>query len=105
MGRRMRSRRFEKRARRPLIIAHRGHSAGAPEQTLAAYRMAARLGADMIEADVRQSRDGKLIMLHDAMLDRTTSGNGLAAELSWAELMKLDAGSWFAPAFAGERIP
>jgi glycerophosphoryl diester phosphodiesterase len=90
---------------RPLVIAHRGHSMGAPEQTLAAYRRAIELGADMIEADVRLTRDGVPVMLHDETLDRTTSGHGPLAELDLNELRKLDAGSWFSPEFAGERVP
>ena len=91
--------------RKPLIIAHRGHSTGAPEQTMAAYRAAVDLGAEMIEADAQFSREGKLVMLHDAKVDRTTSGKGFVADLTWAELQRLDAGSWFGSAFAGERIP
>jgi len=91
--------------RKPLIIAHRGHSTGAPEQTMAAYRAAIDLGAEMIEADVQFSRDGRLVMLHDAKVDRTTSGKGLVADLTWSELQALDAGSWFGATFAGERIP
>lgn len=89
----------------PLIIAHRGHKTEAPEQTMAAYRMAIEFGAAMIEADVRLSSDGVAVMLHDALLDRTTSGRGPVAALEWAELSRLDAGSWFDPRFAGERIP
>jgi len=90
---------------RPLVIAHRGHSAGAPEQTMAAFGLAVELGADMIEADVRRARDGRLVMLHDATVDRTTDGCGAVAELSSAELARLDAGAWFGARFAGERIP
>jgi glycerophosphoryl diester phosphodiesterase len=89
----------------PLIIAHRGHKTEAPEQTMAAYARAIDLGARMIEADVQLSRDGIPFMLHDARLERTTSGHGPAAALDWSELSRLDAGSWFGPAFAGERIP
>ncbi|WP_170322883.1 glycerophosphodiester phosphodiesterase [Acrocarpospora macrocephala] len=90
---------------RPLIIAHRGHSLLAPEQTMAAYRTAAELGADMIEVDVRRSRDGVFLLMHDEALDRTTSGTGPVADLTWAELSALDAGGWFGPEFAGERVP
>lgn len=89
----------------PLIIAHRGHKAEAPEQTMAAYRMAVELGAAMIEADVRLSRDGVAVMLHDRLLDRTTSGRGPVSAVDWADLSRLDAGSWFDPLFAGERMP
>jgi glycerophosphoryl diester phosphodiesterase len=92
-------------AARPRLIAHRGHSVGAPEQTMAAFEAAVRLGADMIEADVRRTRDGVLVMLHDATLDRTTDGSGPVRERTLAELADLDAGSWFGPAFRGARIP
>lgn len=89
----------------PLIIAHRGHQTEAPEQTMAAYRMAVELGTAMIEADVRLSRDGVAVLLHDRLLDRTTSGRGPVSALDWADLARLDAGSWFDLRFAGERIP
>lgn len=89
----------------PLIIAHRGHTVEAPEQTMAAYRRAIELGAAMIEADVQLTRDGVPIMLHDNRLERTTNGHGPASALDWSQIGKLDAGSWFSPAFANERIP
>lgn len=90
---------------KPRLIAHRGHSLGAPEQTMAAYEAAVRLGADMIEADVQRTRDGVLVMLHDTTLDRTTDGSGPVAGRTLAELAELDAGAWFGDAFRGERIP
>jgi glycerophosphoryl diester phosphodiesterase len=90
---------------RPLIIAHRGHKVDAPEQTLAAFRLAIELGAGMIEADVRLSRDGVPVMFHDRLLERTTSGKGPLAAMDWSALSRLDAGSWFDPRFADERIP
>lgn len=86
------------------IIAHRGHKVGAPEQTLAAFRLAVEHGATMLEADLRFTRDGVPVMLHDRLLDRTTSGNGPVADMDWADVAKLDAGSWFGPGFAGERV-
>jgi glycerophosphoryl diester phosphodiesterase len=92
-------------ARRTLVIGHRGDPSGAPEQTLAAYERAVRLGADMIEADVRASRDGRLVMLHDASVDRTTDGSGPVVELTFEQVRRLDAGSWFSPCFAGARVP
>jgi glycerophosphoryl diester phosphodiesterase len=88
-----------------IVIAHRGHCVGAPEQTLAAYSLAIDLGASMLEADLRFSRDGVPVMMHDADIVRTTNGKGLVAELAWADLRELDAGSWFAPRFSSERIP
>ncbi len=90
---------------RPRIIAHRGHKTEAPEQTLAAYSLAADLGAEMIEADIHLTRDGVAVMLHDDTLDRTTSGRGRVALRDWDEIRHLDAGSWFAHGFAAERIP
>jgi glycerophosphoryl diester phosphodiesterase len=89
----------------PLVIAHRGHCAGAPEQTLAAFRQAIELRADMIEADVRRTRDGRLVMCHDASVDRTTDGAGPVAAFSFDELRRLDAGSWFGARYARQRVP
>jgi glycerophosphoryl diester phosphodiesterase len=88
-----------------LVIAHRGDSLHAPEQTLAAYELAVERGADMIEADVRRTRDNRLVMLHDPTLDRTTSGSGRVAEIDAEALHGLDAGSWFGSQFAGQRVP
>ena len=87
------------------VIAHRGHKVGAPEQTLPAFRMAVELGATMLEADLRFSRDGVPVMIHDRQLDRTTSGRGLVRAMDWAEMSRLDAGSWFDAKFADARIP
>ncbi len=87
------------------IIAHRGASAERPECTVSAVRRAIDVGATAVEVDVRTSRDGKLFILHDATLDRTTNGTGPASALTLAGLQKLDAGSWFDPKFRGERIP
>ncbi len=90
---------------RPLIVAHRGASAMAPENTLAAFRLAADLGADAVELDVQRTADGHLIVIHDATIDRTTDGRGAVAALPFAALRAVDAGSWFSPRFAGERLP
>jgi glycerophosphoryl diester phosphodiesterase len=90
---------------KPRVIAHRGHSSGAPEQTLAAFRQAIDLGAEMIEADVRRSRDRRLVLCHDARVDRTTNGTGRVSELTFAELRRFDAGSWFDDGYAGELVP
>ncbi len=91
--------------RRPLNVAHRGASAAAPENTLAAFRVALELGADGVELDVQLSRDGAAIVCHNFTVDETTDGHGLIRDMSLAELRALDAGSWFGPEFAGERIP
>ncbi|MBK9386974.1 MAG: alkaline phosphatase D family protein [Planctomycetes bacterium] len=87
------------------VCAHRGASATHPENTLAALREAVRLGAAMIEFDVRATRDGALVLLHDAKLERTTNGSGSVAERTLEELRSLDAGAWKDARFAGERIP
>ena len=89
---------------RPLVIAHRGHSVGAPELTLAAFTKAISHGADMIEADVRLTKDGHLVLMHDATVDRTTNGTGAVADFRWAEIRRLDAGGWFDDRFTGEPV-
>ena len=91
--------------RRPLIIAHRGASAHAPENTLAAFRLARRRGAAMVELDIHETKDRRLVVLHDPTLTRTTGVRAAAAACSLADLADLDAGSWFAPRFADQRIP
>ena len=94
------------RPRHPVaVIAHRGGSALAPENTLAALRNAVRLGADFVEIDVRATRDGRLVLMHDGSVDRTTDGTGKVAELDYATIRPLDAGSSFGPEFAGEGVP
>ena len=88
-----------------LVIAHRGASGTHPENTMAAFRRAVELGADMVELDVQLTRDGEVVVFHDAMLERTTDGTGPLSALSLAELRRLDAGRWRGAAFAGERVP
>jgi glycerophosphoryl diester phosphodiesterase len=88
-----------------ITIAHRGASALAPENTIAAFEEAIRLGADMIELDVRLSSDGAIVVFHDRDLTRTTDGTGPVKDLTLAELKRLDVGSWFSERFRGERIP
>ena len=90
---------------RCLVIAHRGASGTHPENTMAAFRRAVELGADMIELDVQLTRDGEVVVFHDATLERTTDGAGPLSALTLAELRRLDAGRWFGAAFAGERVP
>jgi glycerophosphoryl diester phosphodiesterase len=89
----------------PLVVAHRGHRAAFPEQTLPAFEAAIALGCRAIEADLQLTRDGRLVMMHDLTVDRTTDGHGPVATATLAELEALDAGSWFDPRFAGTRIP
>ena len=88
-----------------IIIGHRGHSFAAPENTLSAIDAAFVAGSDLVEVDVRLSRDGVPVIIHDETLDRTTSGSGPVADKTLAELKRLDAGSWKSPRFAGETIP
>jgi glycerophosphoryl diester phosphodiesterase len=90
---------------RPLNIAHRGASAAAPQNTLAAFRKAVELGADGVELDVQLSADGAVVVIHDFTVDGTTDGAGRVADKTLAELEALDAGTRFSPHFAGERIP
>jgi len=92
-------------ADRTLNVAHQGASGVAPSNTLAAFRRAAEMGADGVELDVHLSADGALVVIHDVTVQRTTDGAGQVTDLSLAALKELDAGSWFDPAFAGERIP
>lgn len=90
---------------RPLMIAHRGLSAHAPENTLVAFRMALERGADGIELDLQPSADGVPMVIHDATLERTTDGRGAVRERTAREIQQYDAGGWFHPDFAGERVP
>jgi glycerophosphoryl diester phosphodiesterase len=87
------------------VYAHRGGAGLAPENTLAAFRNALALKADVLELDAHATRDGELVVLHDFTLSRTTRVQGYVRETTLAELKRLDAGAWFNPRFAGERIP
>jgi glycerophosphoryl diester phosphodiesterase len=87
------------------LCAHRGANQTHPENTLAAFKEAIRIGAQMIEFDVQMSGDGKLIIMHDNTVDRTTDGQGKVSDLTLAELKKLDAGTWKHSMFKNERIP
>ena len=89
----------------PRWIAHRGAGKLAPENTLAAFRLGAQHGYRMFECDAKLSSDGVLFLLHDATLERTTDGRGLAGALPMGALAQLDAGRWHSRAFAGEPIP
>jgi len=90
---------------RALGVAHRGASQEAPENTLAAFRRALDAKIPAVECDVQRTRDGRLVVIHDQTVDRTTDGRGRVADLTFEELRRLDAGGWFGPAFAGERVP
>jgi len=95
----------EKRFKAPWIIAHRGYRAKYPENTLSAFSAALDAGASMIELDVSLSHDRKLVVIHDATLERTTNGHGPVNGLNLKQLKQLDAGSWFHNRFAAERLP
>ena len=87
------------------VIAHRGASAYAPENTFAAFDLALEMGCNHIELDVRLTRDSQVVVSHDDTVDRTTNGSGRVEELLLEEIQKLDAGSWKDARFAGERVP
>ena len=89
----------------PRIVAHRGGGKLAPENTLAAIDVGARYGHTMIEFDAKLSKDGQIFLLHDDNLERTSNGWGVAGELAWDDLLKVDAGSWFSREFKGEPLP
>src|SRR5438132_13595865 len=90
---------------RCLVIAHRGASAAAPENTLAPFRLAADLGADGIELDVRGTAYGQLVVLHAASVNRTTDGTGRVAALTPHQLRRVEPGKKFGPSLLGERSP
>ncbi|PKO23742.1 MAG: hypothetical protein CVU38_02635 [Chloroflexi bacterium HGW-Chloroflexi-1] len=89
----------------PLIrVGHRGARGHAPENTLASFNLAVEMGVQAVETDVHLSKDGEVVLIHDHTVDRTTDGYGFVKDMTLAELKKLDAGSWYDPRFAGERI-
>ncbi|BDH44232.1 glycerophosphoryl diester phosphodiesterase [Salmonella enterica subsp. enterica serovar Choleraesuis] len=89
----------------PRVAAHRGGGKLAPENTLAAIDMGAEYGHTMIEFDVKLSKDGEIFLLHDDNLERTSNGWGVAGELNWQDLLRVDAGGWFGREFKGEPLP
>src|SRR5215472_9877353 len=91
--------------RKPWVIAHRGASGHAPENTLAAFQRAVELGAQFIETDLQLTRDARLVAIHDDVVQRTTNGKGRVQELTLSEISQLDAGKWFDRDFSGERVP
>lgn len=89
----------------PAVIAHRGASAYAPENTVASFKLAAEMGADAVELDVKLTRDGVPIIMHDETVNRTTNAKGKVRELSLADFRQMDAGTWKDPKYAGEPVP
>ncbi len=96
---------FAKDAGRIHVCGHRGHCIAAPENTLAAFRIAHERGATSCEIDTVLTRDGEIAVIHDLLVDRTTNGTGAVGDMSLAEVQALDAGIGFSARFAGERIP
>ncbi|MCZ2126868.1 MAG: hypothetical protein LC099_03735 [Anaerolineales bacterium] len=90
---------------RPILLAHRGDSAHAPENTLPAFEQALRKGADGVELDAKLSADGQIVVLHDATVNRTTNGAGSVRRLTLEQIRALDAGAWFDKKFSGVKIP
>lgn len=91
--------------KQPIILAHRGAKAYAPENTIAAFQSAYDSHADGIELDAKLSKDGEVMVIHDPTVDRTTNGSGRVNQLTLTELKRLDAGGWFDAKFSGEPIP
>jgi glycerophosphoryl diester phosphodiesterase len=87
------------------ICGHRGHSVGAPENTVAAFRINRELGGTSVEIDTVLTADDQIVVLHDLLVDRTTNGTGAVKDMTVAQVLALDAGSWFGAEFAGERVP
>lgn len=102
---RLRLKRKTKTYKRVVIIAHRGFSGIAPENTIAAFKKAIDAGADMIEFDVSLSKDGIPVVIHDRTVNRTTNAKGKVEDFTIEELKKFDAGSWYKPQFKDEKIP
>ncbi len=92
-------------SKRPLVIAHRGGSKWAPENTMAAFRKSLDAGADGIELDIHRCKSGELIVIHDETLERTTDGKGFIKDKNYDEMKSLSAGKWFAAEFADEKLP
>jgi len=88
-----------------IVVGHRGTVKFAPENTVSAFRKAIELGADLVEMDVRETKDGHLVLMHDSTVNRTTDGSGKVGAMTLAEMRRLDAGSWFGSEFKGERVP
>ncbi|GET34547.1 glycerophosphoryl diester phosphodiesterase [Prolixibacter bellariivorans] len=87
------------------VIGHRGDGGSAPENTLAAIEKGIQAGANMLEIDVHETRDGVVCVMHDERVNRTTNGQGKIKDLTWDEIRQLDAGSWFNAKYRGEQVP
>ena len=89
----------------PIKIGHRGAAGYCPENTFASFHKALQMGVDYLELDVQMTKDGELVVIHDATVNRTTNGKGKVKDFTLKEIQALDAGSWFDPEFKGESIP
>lgn len=89
----------------PILFAHRGASAHAPENTLPAFELALQQGADGVELDTKLSADGRVVVIHDPLVNRTTDGRGSVSRMSFAELRELDAGAWHSEPYRGTKVP
>lgn len=89
----------------PLVIGHRGAMGYAPENTLISFEEAVRRGADAIEMDVQLSKDGEIVVMHDATVERTTDGEGAVKDLLWRKIKTLNAGAWYHPEFDHQHVP
>ncbi len=90
---------------KPIVIAHRGASAYAPENTISSFKKSIEMKSEGVELDIHLSKDGHLIVCHDEKVDRTTNGSGFIKDMTLEELKRLDAGSWFSSEFSNEKIP
>ena len=90
---------------RLLVVGHRGSAGTAPENTMASFTAAVEAGVDMVELDIRMTKDFHFVVMHDRRVDRTTNGKGNVWELTLQQLRFFDAGAWFSPRFQGERVP
>jgi glycerophosphoryl diester phosphodiesterase len=88
-----------------LRVGHRGAKGHAPENTFASFQLAVEMGVSAVETDVHLSKDGEVVLIHDHSVDRTTDGRGFVKDLTLRDLKQLDAGNWYDPRFAGQRIP
>ena len=91
--------------KRILVMGHRGARGLAPENTIASFETARKIGVDFVELDVHMSKDDHIVVMHDATVDRTTDGHGYIKDKSLSEIKTLDAGSWFDPHYTGEGVP
>jgi glycerophosphoryl diester phosphodiesterase len=96
---------FAQKTSEPILVVHRGANKSAPENTISSLLKAYEQGADMVEMDIRQTKDGEFVLMHDARVNRTTNGKGKIKKMTLAQVQQLDAGSWFSKEYTGEKVP